>query len=93
MLKAGAFSALSLAPYLCFMLDFLALSSKTKKPYTVLKKKSKEQRGKEIKEGKMCGIERYWKYKKDSFQSWFLLLSGHFCKGFKGGQRNHTTNY
>ena len=31
----------------------------------------------------MCGIERYWKYKKDSFQSWFLLLSGHFCNGFR----------
>lgn len=77
-LKAGAFSALSLAPYLCFMLDFLALSSKTKKPYTVLKKKVRSRGERKLKREKCVGLKGTGNTKKIPFShgfSYYLAIS------------------
>ena len=74
-LKAGAFSALPLAPYLCFMLDFLALLSKTKKPYTVFLKKKKKVRSRgerKLKREKCVGLKGTGNTKKIPFSHGFF---------------------
>ena len=74
-LKAGAFSALSLAPYLCFMLDFLALFSKIKKSYIVLKKKKKKgrsRRGRKLKRENCVGLKGTRNTKKIPFGHGFF---------------------